>query len=75
MSVSVSVFPAPGGRPGWPAFKLDRTPRQASVVLGAAPHKMHDQGDDCDDEENVNQAAGDMEYKPTKDPCDEQDQE
>jgi hypothetical protein len=35
---------------------------------------MDDQGDDRDDEEKMNQAARDMECRPTKEPCDEKDE-
>ena len=45
------------------------------MALGAAPYKMHDQGDDRDDQEQVNQAPRDVEYKRTKDPCDQEDNE
>ena len=45
------------------------------IALWAAPYKMHDQGDNRHDQENVNQAPRDVEYKPTKDPCDEQGHE
>jgi hypothetical protein len=31
---------------------------------------MHDQGDDRDNEENMNQASGDVECRPTKEPGD-----
>ena len=37
------------------------------MALGAAPYKMHDQGDDRDDQEQVNQAPRDVEHKRTKD--------
>ena len=45
------------------------------IALWAAPYKMNDQGDNRPDQENVNQAPRDVEYKPTKDPCDEQGHE
>ena len=45
------------------------------MALGAAPYKMHDQGDDRDDQEQVNQAPRDVEHKRTKDPCDQEDNE
>jgi hypothetical protein len=45
------------------------------VALWAAPYKMNDQGNDRHDQENVNQAPRDLENKPTKDPCDEQNHE
>jgi hypothetical protein len=45
------------------------------TALRAAAYKMNDQGDNRHDQENVNQAPRDMEYKPTKDPCDEQGHE
>jgi hypothetical protein len=46
-----------------------------AITLWAAPYKMHDQGDDCDDQEKVNQAPRDVEHKRTKDPCDQKDNE
>jgi len=43
--------------------------------LRAAPYEMYDQRDDRDDEKNVNQASGDMEYEPAKEPGDKTDDE
>jgi hypothetical protein len=34
--------------------------------LRTTPCKMHDQGDERDDQENVNQASGDVEDEPAK---------
>jgi hypothetical protein len=45
------------------------------TALRAAAYKMNDQGDNRHNQKNVNQAPRDMEYKPTKDPCDEQGHE
>jgi len=45
------------------------------TALRAAAYKMNDQRDDRYNQENVNQAPRDVEYKPTKDPCDEQGHE
>ena len=36
---------------------------------------MQDQRDDRDDEQNVNQAPGDVEYEPAEDPGDKTDDE
>jgi hypothetical protein len=33
---------------------------------------VDDQRNDCDDQEDVNEAAGDVEYEPTEDPQDKQ---
>jgi hypothetical protein len=53
--------------PSW--IPSDRHP----IALWAAPCKMNDQENDRDDQEHVNQAARDVEHKPTQDPCDEKD--
>jgi hypothetical protein len=36
---------------------------------------MHDQGDEPDDQENVNQASGDVEDEPAQEPGDKTDDE
>ncbi len=39
------------------------------------PREMHDQGDDPDDQENMNQAPGDVKYESSKEPGDKTDDE
>jgi hypothetical protein len=61
VSYEASLSKIPSWTPG------DRHP----IALWAAPCKMNNQENDRDDQEHVNQAARDVEHKPTQDPCDE----
>ena len=43
--------------------------------LRTTPREMHDQGDDPDDQENMDQAPGDVKYESSKEPGDKTDDE
>ena len=66
----------PGRSSGGPSRSTPfDTARRRCGALRAAPSKMHDQGDERDDEENMNEAPGDVEYEPAQEPGDKTNDE